>query len=618
MESRIIPGKICPVQSVTVYLDRAEVVRTAAFSTDRVGEHEIRITDLSESLDPESIRIKGLGSSLILEVSHESVLVDDSKIANEPLKELKKKISDLEKQQKSLSLQKQRLKDQQTHIQKYTESMLYGGPKGAAPLPVSEATGILSFNATEMAALDEKISALDEDNSRVGEEIIILRTDLVKSSTASKFGINNTYTVTVLLDVTQSGDIAVQLTYVVSNSTWRPSYDIRVSTTTNQMDVSYFADVTQSTGEDWQDCDLFLSTSNPSVGSSPPPLPMRTADWSYKIAARRRNKDNRAHNINMKMAKKTASNSDSDNNLQRRTSFSLIDEEDGDGGGLMRFQQIAAISSAFPSAPPMPNTSDDSVLMSGVAGTGEAGATTFTIRRKVNIASDSKPHKVTVTSETFSPQMVHYVSPNIDASAYLQAKVTNTSKFPLLASEKVSVFMDGNFISTTKMQPVSPGESFNIFLGVDPALKVEYRPCRTSFKVKGIFSSTEVKQYEYCTVLRNTKQSVCRVIVAEILPRSSDENIVVELIDPEPAALSKLGDGKSVSVDQDMISALDSLRQDATAAATEAAAWPADFVTQNKVTNNIVWLKTIPAGDKVTVNFHYRLLWPKGKDVDIC
>ena len=284
-----------------------------------------------------------------------------------------------------------------------------------------------------------------------------------------------------------------------------------------------------------------------------------------------------------------------------------------------RYNNLQQITNVLPTAPQIPNEGGvESALTSGISGSGEAGATTF--HRLVNIASDSKPHKVTVTSESFSPQMVHYVSPNIDASAYQQAKVVNTSRYPLLPSQKVSVFMDGNFISTSTMRLVSPGESFNIFLGVDPALKVEYRPCRTSTKTKDLWAGTEVKQYNYCTVLRNTKQSLCRVIVAEILPRSSDEQISVELLEPAQSALVKLEDSRAVSLDQDIISGLDSMSHQGSGGEGSSGTgpvWPADFITQNKVTNNVIWLKSILPGEKATIHFKYRLLWPKGESVDI-
>ena len=48
-----------------------------------------------------------------------------------------------------------------------------------------------------------------------------------------------------------------------------------------------------------------------------------------------------------------------------------------------------------------------------------------------------------------------------------------------------------------------------------------------------------------------------------------------------------------------------------------AAAWPRDFVTQNKFTNNIVWLKTIPAGEKVELKFAYKISWPQGQHISI-
>ncbi len=71
--------------------------------------------------------------------------------------------------------------------------------------------------------------------------------------------------------------------------------------------------------------------------------------------------------------------------------------------------------------------------------------------------------------------------------------------------------------------------------------------------------------------------------------------------------------------ERDVLSGLDSFMSGSThgESNTPELAWPRDFVTQNKFTNNIVWLKTIAAGDKVELKFSYKISWPQGQDIDI-
>ena len=356
--------------------------------------------------------------------------------------------------------------------------------------------------------------------------------------------------------------------------------------------------------------------------------------------------------------------SDSDDNCRHRAgSFELMNDE------------VMAPSSSFA---PGSTTSPGRIRAQG---SGDAGSTLFLIPREVTIASDSKAHKVTVMIASLSPQMVHYVAPAVSSHAYIQAKTQNTSQYPLLASKSVSVFLDGCFVaSSSSIEQTSSGEYFSVYLGVDPAIKVTHTPCRTTQQTKGWLNGTEVKKAHYSTVLHNTKQRPCRVIVAEVLPRSSTEKIVVELIEPAgespvlyslpfvfycymntysyapciafttrqvnqimmsadtisivlplsilarssfstASSLTKSSEDAVVTSERDVLAALDSFgRGDDSSSAPQTAehtAWPKDFVTQNKYTNNIVWLKTVPAGDKVELKFSYKISWPQGQNISI-
>lgn len=55
----------------------------------------------------------------------------------------------------------------------------------------------------------------------------------------------------ILLNVSETAEIQLLVSYVVSNASWSPKYDVRVSSADRTMQVSYFGIVQQNTGEDW-------------------------------------------------------------------------------------------------------------------------------------------------------------------------------------------------------------------------------------------------------------------------------------------------------------------------------------------------------------------------------
>lgn len=585
-------------------------------------------------------------------MSHEVVLSNASDVEARPLTELKKTQTELLNKLKILNQQKSMIQNQLKFVEQYTENALYGTKKNSKSEPaisdvptnstVIEASSILEFNMLQMTALYTKLNGVDDEVLKLNDDISITNADIAKYKKSSNENtISESYLITILVDVTNmsnenNNNIDIQMTYVVSDATWSPSYDIRVSTIENTLNAMYYAEIIQQSGENWSDCNIYLSTSNPAIGSAPPVLPSKVVDWSWKVQSRMQ-KLNRVQSL----SKSGKSGLPSKNMKARRLSDGMSkshydeneDDERNEQMQMPMYQNAMILETLTPSAPPMGygggGGGDTSVLTSNLIGSGDAGSTTFTIQRKVTIESDSKPHKVTIMSEVFQPQMLHYIAPNMEASAYLQTKTVNTSKFPLLASSKVSIFLDGNFISTSSIKQTNSGESFNIFLGVDPSIKVEYLPCRSSTKVKGWLGGTEVKKYDYCTIVHNTKQIVSRVIVAEVLPRAVDEKILVELVEPAPHLLTKPNENAPIaSSEQDIIASLDALSVNiddvasqrgggSGAMAPTSPVWPTDFITQNKATNNIVWWKTVGAGEKVAFKFSYRICWPQGQSVDI-
>ena len=61
-------------------------------------------------------------------------------------------------------------------------------------------------------------------------------------------------------------------TYYISSAGWEPLYDFRVDDITRPLSIDYNANVFQSSGEDWKNVKITLSTSNPSLSGEVPEL----------------------------------------------------------------------------------------------------------------------------------------------------------------------------------------------------------------------------------------------------------------------------------------------------------------------------------------------------------
>eukprot|EP00727_Mastigamoeba_balamuthi_P011695 m51a1_g7148 putative protein isoform b (428) ;mRNA; f:324144-326116 len=93
----------------------------------------------------------------------------------------------------------------------------------------------------------------------------------------------------------------------------------------------------------------------------------------------------------------------------------------------------------------------------------------------------------------------------------------NTSKYPVLVGS-ATVFIDGNFVTTTELRECNPGEQLDVFLGVDPGISVAFAPHRESVASRGVIQRTSTKLMTHVTMLRNCKQTQALVHVFDQLP----------------------------------------------------------------------------------------------------
>jgi len=263
--------------------------------------------------------------------------------------------------------------------------------------------------------------------------------------------------------------------------------------------LAYFGVITNSTGEDWKDVNIALSTAVPSLGGEPPKLYPMKIDYLENAP---------------------------------RQSTPTLDS----AGSMVRASSIAAIPMPKKEAVSVTRT-DKRELTSEPTSKAQTQATTttFHIERKSTIESDGKPHKVTVSKTSVSTTREYVVVPAKSENAYLKATARNDSGHQLLAGD-LNVFMDGLFITTSKLKRTSPGEEFQLYLGVDGGVRVEVKPQSKVSETTGYVKRTTTTTHKFTTVIRNNKKQQIRVLLFDQIPFSSEKSIKVKIeYPPDPS-----------------------------------------------------------------------------------
>ncbi|KHJ90290.1 hypothetical protein OESDEN_09870, partial [Oesophagostomum dentatum] len=148
----------------------------------------------------------------------------------------------------------------------------------------------------------------------------------------------------------------------------------------------------------------------------------------------------------------------------------------------------------------------------------------FSIPKPATIPSDGAEHKVTIGIVNIESTMSHQCVPSRNRSAFLTAYATNTSQLTFLPGD-AAVYHGNSFVSKTTMNSVFPGEKFTVFLGVDPAVHIDYKPV-------GIIAKSSSTIHDQPIVVKNSRADPVILTIKEPIPRSTDERIRITLLSP--------------------------------------------------------------------------------------
>jgi uncharacterized protein (TIGR02231 family) len=486
-----------PITAVTVFRDGARVQRSGTVSMTQ-GTQAVVIGGLPASVDPASVRVaaRGPGLTLLTVEVHHGYRTDPLRDETARLRAEAERCRDAV----------QALDDEDAAVQARLDFL--GHLSGAAATALARAVGFGRASHDDLAQMAGHLSG-DTGDALGRRRDIAARSPPARreleaaerrlDEAEQRAGQPAAYTdVSAILEAGAAAEAEVEFSYHVSGASWRPLYDLTLDG--EQLAVSYLAEVTQQTGEDWPAVALVLATTRSGRYQGLPELD----PWYI----------GKAPALPPAIPRMT----------HRAMAFTASSPTGAAGqAGGQADRPEAAVLMAEPS---------DAV----------GAGLVYRVQRPLAVPADGGPHKTSIGRFGLDAALDHLAVPALAAEAYLRATVTNTSPLLLLPGP-ARVFHGPQFVGETSLPTVAAGEEFELQLGVDDQIRVE-RALRRRSTGKAVIGGTRTIDVGYEITVENHRAGKTKVSVHDRIPVSTEAEIRVRLREtsPAPAKQTDLGE----------------------------------------------------------------------------
>jgi uncharacterized protein (TIGR02231 family) len=470
-------GTASQIDAVTVYPDSAMITRVIRLDLP-AGDSTLLAQDFPLTLDPSSLRVEGEGGARIVIGAVEARPPLPQPAANLP--QIDKRIEALRDERAVLDGVIASAAARRKFAERFADASPTGiGEKGEAR-PIGEWRLAFAAVAEEIATADNAIRDAKIKQRDLDREIVRLEAE--RNATPPK-----KMEVRIDLNADAAAPALLRVTYAVRGARWTPTYDARLDTGGKDrkpsLELVRRAEIVQTTGEDWPDVALSVSTVRIAQGGSAPEL----RPWIVRYPTPM----------------------------------------------LGRVEQGAAY------APPSPGA----LMQDQVAGGGRAKnaeerqaaveangfQVMFRIPGRIAVPAGQGAKSFRIVSSTITPELMVHAAPALTETAFLRTSFKHAEDAPLLPG-RVSIYRDGIFVGRSPMALASKDEDVRLGFGADEKVKVARIVVRRNEGTAGFIGSSKIDEREFKTTIRNAHEFPIKVAIEDQIPVSEHEDIQVELL----------------------------------------------------------------------------------------
>ena len=365
---------------------------------------------------------------------------------------------------------------------------------------------------------------------------------------------------------------------------WTPEYDIRVPSLKAPLELIYKAAVYQSSGLDWKDVQLTLSTENPLQSQEAPELrpwvlPNREQGSRYEkpqVAGKLEGKVLNQKGELIPFARISLyennklvfqQNTGEEGNFSIKPlaygNYSLVTEHfaynsQSRSVQVNQYEQPAIIYLSDKENSPMIEKTKSSMMISSkdiqnmavrdvtsIASRGDAKRRVnvplmaesasgdisnlqYRVLKPQSIPSDAKDYTINMTSSSVPTNYVYEVVPKIDPRVYLRAEISDWEELKLLPG-LARLYLRGNYVGQTSIDPNNIADTLNLSLGHDKGINIQ-RKLGKEVRGDGLFGGNVLREMTWEIEVRNLKSEAVTIVLKDQIPLSGKEYIKVKVL----------------------------------------------------------------------------------------
>lgn len=552
------------IEEVTVFLNGAQVTRTAAANLT-VGTTYLLFNGIAAGINAQSIQVRGEGNFTVLSVTHQLNFLKEQ--------QKNQQITDLEEQQRKLKDQAE-VEKNMLIVYEQEESLLLENKNLGSQQQAVKMTDLkeaADFFRTRLAEIKKKQWEVKQAIRRLQEQEVQINAQLVALKNQKD---QPTSEITVAVSCKSPTAAKLTLSYLVNEAGWRPTYDVRVKDIANPIAIVYKANVSQSSGEDWKNVKLTVSTGNPSQSGSRPVLNPWYLGYNVPYVRSLQSVSGRVvgddgkplPGVSVSVRGTTVgTNTDKNGNYSLQlpahasvlvfsfvgyvtqempVSNSVINTTllpdvtslaevvvTGYAAGQMEQQlqgRVAGVSIDKKAAKPK---------ITPIVATQQARQTNveFKIDIPYTIPADGSPYAVDMQEYAAPAYYEYYCAPKLDTDVFLTAKITDWEEYNLLEGE-MNLFFEGTFLGKSILDVENTGDTLTLSLGRDKNI-VATRTKGKDFTSKQLLGGNRKDTRLWEINVRNKKNQPVNLVLEDQFPMPTTKEIEVERLEQSGAEI---------------------------------------------------------------------------------
>ena len=478
------------LKEVTVFFNGAELTHETKVSLQK-GSNEIKISDLSPILDKNSVKIKTSSGVLVSSFEFSTDYITEKIVNNEEIKKLEDNISNYKKQLSQININ---LKVNKELLSMLGKAISNSVESSEHALNINDLKQSLDYYKSKSLATEELIYNDSEEKKRLEENINNLQSQLNQES---KKNDKLSGILTINLMAANTGNCDMTISYYTSAARWIPYYDVNVQSIKNPINIISKAKIAQTSGIEWNNIKLSLSTSTPNFGKVAPLF----QTWFLRFVQYYHSPNQANILMQNSYSRKTEAREMAEVVYAEYKEYDEEDMEKSENITLDYYIQ------------PIYNQIN----------------TVYDINLPYTISSNGKDLNIELQSQEINAKFKYYSVPKLDNETYLIGEITDWQKLNLLSGD-ANITYDGTYVGKTYIDASSTLENLTLTLGADKRIPVKREKLKEYSSTPKIIGSDTKQTFAYQLTVRNNQNVPVNMVLKDQYPISTQKEIEVELL----------------------------------------------------------------------------------------